>query len=348
MQGQKTKVVRIGNVSIGGANPVAVQSMLSCAPEDVEGNLRQTAELEAAGCEIIRVTVPNMQGVRLLHTIKQSTKMPVVADIHFDYRLGIESAAAGADKIRINPGNIGAPDRVKKLVEACRTADIPIRVGVNSGSLPKDILAQYGGVTPAGLAEAALRQAAMLEQFDFDNIVVAVKDSNVPQMVEACRIINRQCRYPQHIGVTHAGTPRMGIVKSAVGIGALLLQGIGDTLRVSLTADPVQEIITARDILLACGLQERAEVIACPTCGRCRIGVVELAEQVEKIVADCERPIKVAVMGCAVNGPGEAKQADIGIAGGDGQCLLFKKGEIIKKYPQEEILEVLRSEIEKL
>lgn len=347
MLGTKTRVVRIGKVSIGGGNPVAVQSMLSCAPEDVEGNLRQTAELEAAGCEIIRVTVPNMDGVRLLHTIKQSTSMPVVADIHFDYRLGIEAAAAGADKIRINPGNIGSPDRVKKLVEACRVADIPIRVGVNSGSLPMDILDKYGCVTPEALAEAALRQAAMLEQFDFDNIVVAVKDSDVPQMVEACRIINQRCDYPQHIGVTHAGTPRLGIIKSAVGIGALLLEGIGDTLRVSLTADPVQEIVAGRDILMACGMLQRPEVIACPTCGRCRIGVMELTEQVEKMVENCKKPIKVAVMGCAVNGPGEARQADIGIAGGDGQCLLFKKGKVIKKYSQDEILEVLRSEIEK-
>ena len=347
MQGKKTRIVKIGKVSIGGGNPVAVQSMLSCAPEDVEGNLRQTAELEAAGCEIIRVTVPNMDGVKLLHTIKQSTSMPVVADIHFDYRLGIEAAAAGADKIRINPGNIGSSDRVKKLVDACRLHNIPIRVGVNSGSLPKDILDKYGSVTPEGLADAALRQAAMLEQFDFDNIVVAVKDSDVPQMVEACRIINQRCDYPQHIGVTHAGTPRLGIIKSAVGIGTLLMEGIGDTLRVSLTADPVQEIMTGRDILMACGMLQRPEVIACPTCGRCRIGVMQLTEKVEKMVEGCKKPIKVAVMGCAVNGPGEARQADIGIAGGDGQCLLFKKGKVIKKYSQDEILEVLREEIEK-
>lgn len=340
--------VKIGSVTIGGQNPVAIQSMLCRPLEDVAGNIEQARALEAAGCEIVRVTVPNAQGVKLLAALKEALSIPVVADIHFDYKMALEAVAAGADKIRLNPGNLSSPEQVKAVAAACRAAGVPIRVGANSGSVAAGVLAKHGGKpTAAALAESALGQVRLLEQFDFHDIVVSIKASHVPTMVEACRLFAAQSTLPQHIGVTEAGTLRMGLVKSAVGIGSLLLDGIGSTLRVSLTADPVEEIRAARDILLACGLRrDRVEVVSCPTCGRCRVDVLTLAEKVERMVEPIHKPLTVAVMGCVVNGVGEGKQADIGIAGGDGEYLLFKKGVALKKYPMGEILEVLKREIE--
>ena len=344
------RTVKIGGVTIGGDHPVAIQSMLCCALEDVEGNIAQGKALEQAGCEIVRVTVPNAQGVKLLFALKETLTIPVVADIHYDYKMALEAVAAGADKIRLNPGNLSSPDQVRQVAQACRNAGIPIRVGANSGSVAADILARHGGQpTAAALAESALAQVHMLEQFDFNDLVVSIKASHVPTMVEACRIFAAQSDIPQHIGVTEAGTPRMGLVKSAIGIGSLLLDGIGSTLRVSLTADPVEEIRAAKDILLACGLRrDRVEVVSCPTCGRCKVDVLTLAEKVEQMVENIRKPLTVAVMGCVVNGVGEGKQADIGIAGGDGEYLLFKKGVAIQKYPMEGILEVLKAEIESM
>ena len=342
--------VKIGGVTIGGGHPVAIQSMLCCALEDVEGNIAQARALEQAGCEIVRVTVPNAKGVKLLSALKENVSIPVVADIHYDYKMALESVAAGADKIRLNPGNLSSPEQVKQVADACAKAGVPIRVGANSGSVAADILAKYGGQpTAAALAESALAQVEMLRRFDFENVVVSIKASHVPTMVEACRLFAAQSNIPQHIGVTEAGTLRMGLVKSAVGIGSLLLDGIGSTLRVSLTADPVEEIKAAKDILLACGLRrDRVEVVSCPTCGRCKVDVLTLADKVEQMVADIRKPLTVAVMGCVVNGVGEGKQADIGIAGGDGEYLLFKKGVAIQKYPMEGILEVLKAEIESM
>ena len=347
---RKEKQVQIGSVTIGADHPVAIQSMLCCALDDIGGNINQGLSLEQAGCEIVRVTVPNPQGVRVLAALKEKLHNPVVADIHFDYKMALEAVAAGADKIRINPGNLSSPEHVRQVAHACRQADIPIRVGANSGSIAADILARHGGQpTPGALAESALQQVHMLQRFDFHDIVVSIKSSHVPTMVQACRLFAQQCDCPQHIGVTEAGTLRMGLVKSAVGIGSLLLDGIGSTLRVSLTADPVEEVKAAKDILLACGLRrDRVEVVSCPTCGRCRVDVMTLADQVEHMVADIRKPLTVAVMGCVVNGVGEGKQADIGIAGGDGEYLLFKKGVALQKYPMKGILEVLRKEIESM
>ncbi len=340
--------VKIGGVTIGGGSPVAIQSMLCRPLQDVQGNIDQARALEAAGCEIVRVTVPNAQGVKLLAALKEAVSIPVVADIHYDYKMALEAVAAGADKIRLNPGNLSSPEEVRQVAAACGRAGIPIRVGANSGSVAADILAKHGGKpTAAALAESALAQVRLLEQFDFDNVVVSIKASHVPTMVEACRLFAAQSDLPQHIGVTEAGTLRMGLIKSAVGIGSLLLDGIGSTLRVSLTADPVEEIRAAKDILLACGLRrDRVEVVSCPTCGRCKVDVLTLADKVEQMVADIQKPLTVAVMGCVVNGVGEGKQADIGIAGGDGEYLLFKKGVAIKKYPMEGILDVLKHEID--
>lgn len=342
--------VYIGGVAIGGNNPVAIQSMLCCPVEDTEANLAQALALQEAGCEIVRVTVPNPAGVQLLALLKEKLTIPVVADIHYDYKMALEAVSAGADKIRINPGNLSSPEQIRLVANACANAGIPIRVGANSGSVPEDILERCGGqVTARALAESALNQVHILERYDFSNIVVSIKASHVPTMVEACRLFADLSTYPQHIGVTEAGTLRMGLVKSAIGIGSLLLDGIGSTLRVSLTADPVEEIKAAKDILLACGLRrDRVEVISCPTCGRCKVDVLTLGDKVEQMVADIRKPLTVAVMGCAVNGVGEGKQADIGIAGGDGEYLLFKKGVAIKKYPMEGILEVLRKEIEEM
>lgn len=344
-----TKRIRIGNTYIGGGSPVAVQSMLNVPAGDVEGNVAQAGRLEAAGCEILRVAVPNREAVRLIPAIKSAVAAPLVADIHFDYRLALESVAAGADKIRINPGNIGDGDRVRQVAEACRERGVPIRVGVNSGSLEKDILARYGGPTAEALAESALRNVALLERFDFTDIVLSIKSSDVPTVVAAYTLVAERTDYPLHIGVTEAGTARTGLVKSAAGLGALLLRGIGDTLRVSLTADPVEEVKAARDILSACGTRRfGVRLVSCPTCGRTKIDLISLARRVEDALRDCPLDITVAVMGCEVNGPGEAREADIGVAGGDGCGVIFRRGEIVRRVPESGIVPELLAEVESL
>lgn len=349
MERKKTKKVKLGNIFIGGDSDITVQSMLNIPSTDIEGSVRQSVELEKAGCDIIRLAVPNMDAVKLIPAIKEKVSVPLVADIHFDYRLALEAAAAGIDKIRINPGNIGSEDRVKLVADECRKRNIPIRIGVNSGSLEKHILEKYGRPTPQALCDSALYHASLLEKFDFDNIVLSMKSSDVNFMVQAYELASEQTDYPLHLGVTEAGTERMGIIKSSIGIGSLLLKGIGDTIRVSLTDSPVKEVYAAKDILRALGLNKKGiRFISCPTCGRTRINLIELAKQAEDALRDCEKNITVAIMGCIVNGPGEAREADIGIAGGDGNGLIFKKGEIVKKVPEEKLLEELISEIEKM
>lgn len=344
-----SKAVYAGNVPIGGGSPVTVQSMLNVPSTDLDGSVRQAVELEQAGCQIIRAAIPNMDAVRLIPAIKQAVSVPLVADIHFDYRLALESVAAGIDKIRINPGNIGSDDRVKAVADACRAKNIPIRIGVNSGSLEKEILAKYGSPTPEALVESALYHASLLEKFDFDQIVISIKSSNVDTMIRAYELAAQKCSYPLHLGVTEAGTERMGLIKSAVGIGSLLQRGIGDTIRVSLTADPVKEVRAGFDILKALDMHAGGvQFVSCPTCGRTRINLIQIADEVEKRLAGCKKNIKVAVMGCVVNGPGEAMEADIGIAGGDGVGLIFKKGEIIRKVPEEQLVDSLMEEIENL
>ena len=340
-----TRTVKIGSVTIGGGASIAVQSMLNRPASDVPGNVRQARALEAAGCDIIRVAVPDRASVRLVEQIRSAVRIPLVADIHFDYRIALDCVAAGIDKIRINPGNIGDDAHVRAVADACAAAGVPIRIGVNSGSLEKQILAKSGAPTPQALVDSALYHARLLERFDFNNIVISIKSSNVPSMIAAYRLAAAQMDYPLHLGVTEAGTRRMGIIKSAVGIGSLLCDGIGDTIRVSLTDDPIEEVRAARDILKAVGKGTGVEIVSCPTCGRTQIDLIALAERVEKALADCNKPIKVAVMGCAVNGPGEAREADIGIAGGNGEALLFKKGVPYGKYPEEQILDVLLEEI---
>ena len=344
-----SKQIIAGGVAIGGGAPVTIQSMCNTHTEDAKATIAQIHALEEAGCEIVRVTVPNMEAAHALSEIKENISIPLVADIHFDYRLAVEAAARGADKIRINPGNIGGDDRVKAVVDACREHKVPIRIGVNGGSLEKELLAKYGRVTPEALVESALRHVRLLEKFDFNDIVLSMKSSTVPFMVKAYELANEQCDYPLHLGVTEAGTERMGIIKSAAGIGSLLLHGIGDTIRVSLTADPVKEIYAANDILKALGLKKSGvQFVSCPTCGRTRIDLVKIAGEVENRLKDCKKNIKVAVMGCVVNGPGEAREADIGIAGGDGCGLVFKKGEVIRKVPEEQLVDALMDEIDKL
>lgn len=345
----ETKQVKVGNVLVGGGAPVSIQSMLNIPASDIENSVKQAVRLEEAGCEIIRIAIPNMEAVRLIPALKENVRMPVVADIHFDYKLAIESVAAGVDKIRINPGNIGGTDRVKAVVDACKPKEIPIRIGVNSGSVEKEILAKYGSPTAEALCESALYHASLLEKFDYTNIVLSMKSSNVKTMVDAYKLAAQKCNYPLHLGVTEAGTERMGIIKSAAGLGALLLQGIGDTIRVSLTADPVKEIYAAKDILKALDIRkDGVQFVSCPTCGRTKIDLISIATEVENRLRDCNKNIKVAVMGCAVNGPGEAKEADIGIAGGNGVGLIFKKGEIIRKVPEDKLIEELIKEVEKL
>ncbi len=343
-----SKKIKVGNRYIGGESPVTVQSMLNRRSDDFEGNIAQAVELELAGCDIIRVAVPDMGAVKLIEKLKQAVSVPIVADIHFDWRLAIESANAGADKIRINPGNIGSADRIKAVADCCRERGVPIRVGVNSGSLERELLAKYGSPTPEALAESALQSIATLRRFDFEDIIVAIKSSSVKTMVAACRMLSQQTDCPLHLGVTEAGGARMGLIKSAAGIGALLIDGIGDTIRVSLTAEPVLEVKAGIDILRSLGMYRGAELVSCPTCGRTRIGLIPLAQRVEEAIAGVKAPLKVAVMGCAVNGPGEAREADIGIAGGDGCAVLFKKGEIIRKAPEEEIFGILMSEISEM
>ncbi|HCU33778.1 MAG TPA: 4-hydroxy-3-methylbut-2-en-1-yl diphosphate synthase [Ruminococcaceae bacterium] len=344
-----SKQVKAGEVPIGGDAPVSIQSMLNRPAADVEGNVRQAMELEKAGCEIVRVAIPDMEAVRLVDAIKSQIRIPLVADIHFDYRLALECAAAGIDKVRINPGNIGDKSRVRAVVKACKSRNIPIRIGVNGGSLEKDLLEKYGTPTAEALVESAMRHVSLLEKNDFDDIVISMKSSDVKTMVEAYRLAAQRCTYPLHLGVTEAGTERMGLIKSAAGIGSLLMDGIGDTIRVSLTDDPVREIAAAKDILKAIGVRdEGVRIVSCPTCGRTNIDLISLANQVEEKLRDCQKPITVAVMGCAVNGPGEAREADIGIAGGAGEALLFKKGKVLGKFPEKDILNVLLSEIEKM
>lgn len=349
MERRFTRTVKAGNVEIGSGSKITVQSMLNVLAHDIEGNVAQAVELEKAGCEIVRLTVPDIEAVKTLYAVKNAVKIPVVADIHFDYKCALESVAAGVDKIRINPGNIGSDDRIKAVADACRQKNIPIRIGVNSGSLEKDLLKKYGHVTPEALCESALRHASLLEKFDFNDIVISIKSSDVPTMVAAYRLVAQQCDYPLHLGVTEAGTRHMGMLKSAAGIGALLLDGIGDTIRVSLTADPVSEVSAGFDILKAVGIKKDCpQIVSCPTCGRTKIDLISLAEKVEKELANVHKPIKVAVMGCAVNGPGEAKEADIGVAGGDGYGLIFKHGEILKKVPENKIVEELLKKIDNL
>lgn len=346
---KKTRQVKVGNILIGGGAPVSIQSMLNIPANDVECSVKQAKALEKAGCEIIRIAIPDMEALKLIPALKENVKMPVVADIHFDYRLAIESVAAGVDKIRINPGNIGEISRVKSVVDACKPKEIPIRIGVNSGSVEKEILAKYGAPTPEALCESALYHASLLEKFDYTNIVLSMKSSNVKTMVEAYKLASQQCDYPMHLGVTEAGTEHMGIIKSSAGLGALLLQEIGDTIRVSLTADPVKEIYAAKDILKALDIRkDGVQFVSCPTCGRTKIDLISIATEVENRLKNCNKNIKVAVMGCAVNGPGEAREADIGIAGGVGTGLIFKKGEIIKKVPEENLIEELIKEVELL
>lgn len=323
--------VKVGNVYLGGDNPILVQSMLNVKSKDVQGNVRQAVALEKEGCQIVRVSVPTLEDVRLIEAIKKEVKIPLVADIHFDHRIAIAAVEAGIDKVRINPGNIGDDDRVRQVVKACQAHNVPIRIGVNAGSLEKDILAKYGAPTPDALCESAMYHIRLLEKFDFNDIVVSIKSSNVPTMVQAYRQLDKMCNYPLHLGVTEAGTYRMGLIKSGMGIGALLMDGIGDTLRVSLTDSPLKEIPAGFDILRAAGIKVPGpEIISCPTCGRTNLDVAAIATQVEERLKGINKDIKVAVMGCAVNGPGEAREADIGIACGVNNAVLFKKGEKVK------------------
>ncbi|MCY1713216.1 flavodoxin-dependent (E)-4-hydroxy-3-methylbut-2-enyl-diphosphate synthase [Caproiciproducens galactitolivorans] len=346
---KKTRKIYAGGLPIGGGSTISVQSMLNVPSTDVEGSVKQAVELEKAGCDMIRAAIPNIEAIPLIPAIKSAVKIPLVADIHFDYRLALEAVAAGIDKIRINPGNIGSDDHVKAVADACRSKNIPIRIGVNSGSLEKEILAKYGSPTPQALVESALYHASLLEKFDFQDIVISMKSSDVDTTIRAYELASEKCDYPLHLGVTEAGTERMGIIKSAIGIGSLLQRGIGDTIRVSLTADPVKEVAAGLDILKALNLrQEGVQFVSCPTCGRTRIDLIGIANEVEKRLQGCRKPIKVAVMGCAVNGPGEAREADIGIAGGNGEGLLFKKGQIIRKVPENELIDCLMQEIDKM
>lgn len=344
-----TKQIKVGNVLVGGGAPVSIQSMTNTRTDDVEATLRQIRELAAAGCEIIRVAVPDMAAAKAVGKIKEQCPLPLVVDIHFDYKLALEAIAAGADKVRINPGNIGSEDRVKAVADACRQRGIPIRIGVNGGSLEKPLLAKYGGVCPEAMVESAFGHIKLLNKFDFDDICVSLKSSSVPMTMKAYQIMSQESNYPLHIGVTEAGTVRMGTLKSAVGIGGLLALGIGDTMRVSLSANPVEEVYAARDILKAAGIRkEGAELVSCPTCGRTRIDLISLAGEVEERLKIVDKPITVAVMGCVVNGPGEASAADCGIAGGVGEGLLFKKGQIIKKVPQDQLVDELFALIDTL
>ncbi len=344
-----TKRLFVGQVPVGGGAPVSIQSMCNTKTHDVEATVAQIRALEDAGCEIIRVAVPDTAAAEAVDKLKARISIPLIADIHFNYKLALMCAERGIDAIRINPGNIGGEDRVKAVAEACRRRGIPIRVGVNGGSLERELRAKYGGVTAEALVESALGHVKLLNKFDFDDICLSVKCSDVPLTMAAYRLLSERTEYPLHLGVTEAGTPSMGMVKSAMGIGGLLCFGIGDTIRVTLTADPVEEIYAAKKILRAAGLRKQGvNLIACPTCGRTRIDLIALAEEAERRLADCDKPITVAVMGCAVNGPGEAAAADIGIAGGDGEGLLFRKGEILCKLPQDQLLDALMAEIEKV
>ena len=344
-----TKQLMVGGVAVGGGAPVTIQSMTNTRTDDVSATVEQIRRLTAAGCQIIRVAVPDMAAARAVGAIREQIEIPLVVDIHFDYRLALEAVAAGCDAVRINPGNIGGADRVKAVADACRARSIPIRVGVNGGSLEKPLLERYGGVTAQAMVDSAFGHIALLNRYDFDDICISLKSSSVPLTMEAYRLMSQQSDCPLHLGVTETGTPRMGVLKSAVGIGGLLALGIGDTIRVSLSADPIEEVYAARDILKVAGVRrEGPELISCPTCGRTRIDLIGLANQVEERLKKVDKPITVAVMGCVVNGPGEASAADVGIAGGDGVGLLFRRGEIVKKVPQEELVDQLFELIETL
>ncbi len=341
--------VKAGNVIIGNGAPVSIQSMLNTPAHDIEASVLQAKKLESAGCEIIRAAVPDKESVKLIEALKNAVSVPIVADIHFDYKLALECVAAGVDKIRINPGNIGSDDRVKAVADACKSRNIPIRIGVNSGSLEKNILAKYGHPTAEALCDSALYHASLLEKFDFYDIVLSMKSSSVPTMVKAYELANQKCDYPLHLGVTEAGTEYSGIIKSSAGIGALLLHGIGNTIRVSLTADPVREVVAAKELLKSIGLRnDGIKFVSCPTCGRTKIDLISLANTIQDKLIGVKKNITVAIMGCAVNGPGEAKEADIGVAGGDGCGLIFSKGEILYKVPEDKIINALLEEIEKI
>ena len=344
-----TKKLMVGSVPVGGGAPVTIQSMCNTKTDQVDATVAQIHALEAAGCEIIRIAVPDEAAAMAVDRIKEQITIPLIADIHFNYKLAIMCAERGIDALRINPGNIGGEERVKAVAEACRQKRIPIRIGVNGGSLEKSLRAKYGGVTAEALVESAMGHVKLLNRYDFDDICISVKCSDVPLTMRAYTLLSQQTDYPLHLGVTEAGTPAMGMIKSAMGIGGLLCMGIGDTMRVTLTADPVEEVYAAQRILRAAGLRrEGVNLIACPTCGRTRIDLIPMAEEVERRLAGCKKNITVAVMGCAVNGPGEASAADVGIAGGDGEGLIFRKGEILYKVPQEQLVDALMKEIEKL
>ena len=344
-----TKQILVGGVPVRGNAPIPIQSKCNTRTDDVAATVAQIKRLEAAGCEIIRVAVPDMAAARAVGAIREQISIPLVVDIHFDYRLALEAVAAGADKVRINPGNIGAPERVKAVAQACRVRGVPIRIGVNGGSLEKPLLAKYGGVTPEALVESAFGHIELLHRYDFDDICVSLKSSDVRTTMAAYRLMSEKSDYPLHLGVTETGTLRMGTIKSAIGIGGLLSFGIGDTIRVSLSADPVEEVSAARDILKALGIRrDGPNLISCPTCGRTRIDLIRLAQEVEQRLEHVQKPLTVAVMGCVVNGPGEAASADVGIAGGDGVGLLFRKGEIVKKVPQDQLVDELFSLIDEI
>lgn len=344
-----SKQISVGGVLVGGGAPVTIQSMCNTRTHDVDATVEQIRRLEAAGCEIVRVAVPDMAAAHAIGAIKERISIPLVADIHFDYRLALEAAAAGVDKIRINPGNIGEPERVRAVANACKGKNIPIRIGVNGGSLEKPLLAKYEGVTPEALVESAFGHIELLNRYDFDDICVSLKSSSVPLTMAAYRLMAQRSDYPLHLGVTEAGTVEMGTLKSAIGIGGLLAIGVGDTMRVSLSADPVEEIYAAKKILKAAGLRKDGpEMISCPTCGRTSIDLIGLANQVEQRLKNVDKPITVAVMGCVVNGPGEASAADVGLAGGRGEGVLFHKGEIVKKVPEEHLVDELFALIETL
>ena len=344
-----TKKIFVGGLPIGGGSPVSIQSMTNTPTEDVEATVQQIRRLAAAGCEIVRVAVPNMAAAKAVGKIREQIDLPLVVDIHFNYKLALECIEAGADKVRINPGNIGEPERVKAVAHACARKNIPIRIGVNGGSLEKHLLEKYGGPTPQAMVDSAFGHIALLNRYDFDDICVSLKTSHVATTMQAYQLMSQQSNYPLHLGVTEAGTTRMGTIKSAAGIGGLLGLGIGDTLRVTLTADPVEEIVAAKDILKAVGLRKDGpDLIACPTCGRTKIDLIPLAKAVEERLQEVKKPITVAVMGCVVNGPGEASAADVGIAGGNGFGILFRHGEVVKKVPQEALLDELMALIHEI
>ncbi len=344
-----TRKIKVGNIFMGGGAEVTVQSMLNVPAENIEDNVKQAKLLENAGCQIIRTAVPNADAVKLVTALKENVSVPIVADIHFDYRIALKCVEVGVDKIRINPGNVGDDDKVKQIVNACKLKNIPIRIGVNSGSVEKNILAKYGAPTPEALVESGMYHVKLLEKYDFNDIALSIKSSDVNTMYKAYELASEVCPYPLHLGVTEAGTKHSGLVRSAVGIGGLLLRGIGDTIRVSLTDNPIEEVKAGLDILSAAGLRNKGvKFVSCPTCGRTKINLIKLAEDAEEALQNCKKDITVAIMGCVVNGPGEAREADIGIAGGDNCGLIFKKGEIIKKTSEDKLLEALLEEIDKM